>query len=62
MGKENGYRNSREAAPGDGVMLGGVVLVQRRHGKVSQTSVLLLSLTSMVQKSYHENVARILGH
>lgn len=34
VGKENGDGNNREAAPGDAVVLGGVILVQRRQEKV----------------------------
>ena len=49
---------------GDGVTLGGTVLVQNRHGKVAglETCVLLLSLTPMVRRLYHEDAVKILGH
>lgn len=64
LGKENGDRNTREVSPGDGVTLGGANLVQMRHEKAagSVTCMLLLSLTPMVPRLYHEDVAKILGH
>lgn len=58
------WKHQWKAAPGDGVMLGGAGVVQRRQGKVagSATCVLPLSLTPMVRRLYHEDVAKILGH
>jgi len=63
-GKKRVLENPREAAPGDGVRLGGAVLVRRRHGKAvgSETCMLLLPLSPVVWSLYCEDVAKLFGH
>lgn len=62
--KENGDRNTREAAPGDGVTREGTGLVQRRYREVEdlETCMLLLSLTPTLQRLVCEDVAKMVGH